>query len=110
MYAQRVPLLADELPEQQSSHHSPLGDDAEADATRPQQALGTRVDGIEEGHWASLGRALPRHVRAEEARVHGRAFRALRVTVGGRLDACREVEAGLVEHLPPHELSDIGVG
>jgi hypothetical protein len=29
MYAQRVPLLADELPEQQSSHHTPLGDKGE---------------------------------------------------------------------------------
>jgi hypothetical protein len=32
-----------------------LGDDAEADATRPQQALGTRIDGIEEGHWSEPG-------------------------------------------------------
>jgi hypothetical protein len=48
--------------------------------TRPGHSkLGTRIDGIEEGHWASLGRALPRHVRAKEARVHGRAFRALHV-------------------------------
>jgi len=39
MYAQRVPLLADELPEQQSSHHSPLGDEAEAVSDRDRSVL-----------------------------------------------------------------------
>jgi hypothetical protein len=43
----------------------------------------TRVDGIEEGHWASLGRALLRHVCAEEARVHGRAFQQTETVVSG---------------------------
>jgi hypothetical protein len=71
------PLVAASVDEGKSHPDCRVGDDAEADATRPQQALGTRGDGIEEGHWASLGRALPRHVRAKEARVHGRAFRAV---------------------------------
>jgi hypothetical protein len=39
--------------ERESRRECRLGDDAEADATRPQQALGTRIDRIEEGHWAS---------------------------------------------------------
>ena len=39
-------------------------DDAEADATWPQQALGTRIDGTEGGDWREPGRALLRHPRS----------------------------------------------
>ena len=56
-------------------------DDAEADATRPQQALGTRIDGTEGRDWREPGRALLRHPRAEEVRLQGRAFRARGVSI-----------------------------
>ncbi len=50
--------------------------------TRPRRAPSAGIDGIQAGDRREPGRGLLRPVRAEEARVLGRAFRAQTETVG----------------------------
>jgi hypothetical protein len=45
-------------PEQKPEPQTSVGDDPEADATRPQQALCARIDAAEPGDWRELRRAL----------------------------------------------------
>ena len=94
-------------PERQSTATFSIGRQTRSRRDSATAALGTRIDGIEEGHWREPGRALPRHVRAKEARVHGRASRARQGARGWRGDARRGTNVGLGSVAPAACLDDL---
>jgi hypothetical protein len=66
MRGRRVPLWADELPEQQSSHRSPVGDEAEALADCSPERLLARRGLAPRRRGVALGRPCTRPLRAGE--------------------------------------------